>query len=392
MSKSDLKVGIVGAPRGGGFMAGFGSVTETEVVAVCDLNEEALATAKERFGIEKLYTDYDKMIDSDIDIVVVSTPMPLHAPQAVKALEKGLHVLSEVSAATDLEQCWQLAAAARRSDAKYMMAENYCYMKPNILVGNMVKHGLFGDLYFGEGEYVHELKGLNEITTWRRTWQTGRNGCTYPTHSLGPVLQWFGQRVVTVVGMGSGHHYVDPRGDAYENEDSNMMMCKLERGGMVKIRVDMISDRPHNMVYYSLQGTKGCYEAPRGLGDSPKIWLADRCENANEWRPLWDFEEEFMPEMWRNPPEEAVRAGHGGGDYFEVRDFVDSIICDTDPPVGVYEALDFTVPGLVSEESANRGSIPLPVPDFRQIERFPDDLPDELKDSSIISAPSPRGS
>ncbi len=74
-----------------------------------------------------------------------------------------------------------------------------------------------------------------------------------------------------------------------------------------------------------------------------------------------------------------------GGDYFEIREFVDCIINDTKPPVDVYEALDMTVPGLVSELSINRGSIPVPVPDFREIKHFPDDLPDILKDSEIIS-------
>ena len=51
------------------------------------------------------------------------------------------------------------------------------------------------------------------------------------------------------------------------------MICKTTRGGLIEIRVDMLSDRPHNLNYYSLQGTKGCYEAARGLGDRPKIWL-----------------------------------------------------------------------------------------------------------------------
>jgi hypothetical protein len=103
------------------------------------------------------------------------------------------------------------------------------------------------------------------------------------------------------------------------------------------------------------------------------------------WRLLWDFEAEFMPDMWRNPPEEALRAGHGGGDYFEVREFVDSIVNDTKPPIDVYEALDMTVPGLVSEVSINRGGMPLPVPDFRELKHFPDDLPESLRNSEIIS-------
>ena len=70
-----------------------------------------------------------------------------------------------------------------------MMAENYVYTKPNILIRELAKQGLFGDIYFGEGQYIHELKAFNEITKWRRKWQTDRNGCTYPTYSLGPVLQ-----------------------------------------------------------------------------------------------------------------------------------------------------------------------------------------------------------
>ena len=380
---SELKVGLVGVPRGSSFIRAFQTIQETTVVAICDLNRELLERVGDENGIEARYSDFEEMVQSDLDIIVVTTPMPLHAPQAVLALEEGKHVISEVSAATDLEQCWQLVTAVRNSEAKYMMAENYIYMKPNVLVYALVQHGLFGEVYFGEGEYIHELKAHNEVTKWRRKWQTGRNGCTYPTHSLGPVLQWFDDRVATVSCFGTGHHYQDPRGDNYENEDSTTTICKTTKGGQINIRLDMLSDRPHNLTYYSLQGTKGCYEAPRGFGDNHKIWLADHSDGV-AWRSLWDFEEEFMPDIWRNPPEEALRAGHGGGDYFEVRGFVDAIINDTKPPIDVYEALDMTVPGVVSEASINQGGIPLPVPDFREIEQFPDGLPESLQNSEII--------
>ena len=358
---SELKVGLVGVPRGSGFIRAFQTVKETALVAICDINTEILNQVGDQHGIEQRYTDFEKMAKSDLDVILVSTPMPLHVPQAVIALSESKHV-----------------------GKKYMMAENYTYMKPNVLVRELARHGLFGEIYFGEGAYIHELKAGNERTKWRRKWQTGRNGSTYPTHSLGPVLQWFNERVSTVSCFGTGHHYRDPRGAHYENEDSTTMMCKTTNGGLIEIRVDMLSNRPHNLTYYSLQGTRGCYEAPRGFGDAPKIWLADYDEQM-EWCSLWDFEEEFMPEMWRNPPEEALRAGHGGGDYFEVREFADSIINDAKPPIDVYESLDMTVPGLVSEASINQGGIPLPVPDFREIRNFPDDLPKPLQDSEIIS-------
>ena len=382
--KNKLKVGIVGAPRGQSFIRSFQAIEETDVIAICDLNIDVVEEVASQFNIGQKYTDFEKMVQSDLDIVVVSTPMPLHAPQSTLALQEGKHVISEVPAATDLQQCWELVKSVENSKKKYMMAENYVYTKPNILIRELAMQGLFGDIYFGEGQYLHELKSLNEITKWRRKWQTGRNGCTYSTHSLGPVLQWFDDRVCTVSCFGSGHHYEDSEGKQYENEDTISMICKTTRGGLVEIRVDMLSDRPALGQYYSLQGTKGCYEAARGLGDQPKIWLAEHSDQV-VWQSLSDFEEQYMPEIWRNPSMEALQAGHGGGDYLEVREFVDSIVNDTKSPIDIYESLDMTVPGLVSEVSINRESIPVEVPDFRSIKRFPEDLPSILRDSEIIS-------
>ena len=382
--KNKLKVGIVGAPRGQSFIRSFQAIEETDVIAICDLNIDVVEGVASQFNIDQKYTEFEEMVQSDLDIVVVSTPMPLHAPQSTLALQEGKHVISEVPAATDLQQCWELAKSVENSKKKYMMAENYVYTKPNILIRELAMQGLFGDIYFGEGQYIHELKSLNEITKWRRKWQTGRNGCTYSTHSLGPVLQWFEDRVCTVSCFGSGHHYEDSEGKQYENEDTISMICKTTRGGLVEIRVDMLSDRPALGQYYSLQGTKGCYEAARGLGDQPKIWLAEHSDQI-AWQSLSDFEEQYMPEIWRNPSMEALQAGHGGGDYLEVREFVDSIVNDTKSPIDIYESLDMTVPGLVSEVSINRESIPVEVPDFRSIKRFPEDLPSILRDSEIVS-------
>ena len=382
--KNKLKVGIVGAPRGQSFIRSFQEIEETDVIAICDLKIDVVEGVASQFNIDQKYTDFEKMVQSDLDIVVVSTPMPLHAPQSTLALQEGKHVISEVPAATDLQQCWELAKSVENSKKKYMMAENYVYTRENILIRELAMQGLFGDIYFGEGQYIHELKSLNEITKWRRKWQTGRNGCTYSTHSLGPVLQWFEDRVCTVSCFGSGHHYEDSEGKQYENEDTISMICKTTRGGLVEIRVDMLSDRPALGQYYSLQGTKGCYEAARGLGDQPKIWLAEHSDQI-AWQSLSDFEEQYMPEIWRNPSMEALQAGHGGGDYLEVREFVDSIVNDTKSPIDIYESLDMTVPGLVSEVSINRESIPVEVPDFRSIKRFPEDLPSILRDSEIVS-------
>ena len=366
---SELKIGIVGAVgRGQSFRVAFDANPVTHIHAVCDVNEEQLPEAQELLGAEQAYTDYEQMLEkSGVDAVVVGTPMPFHAPMAIEALDRGVHVMSEVTAATSVEECRDLVAAALRSDAVYMMAENYTYQRPNVLVSELVRCGLFGDVYYAEGEYLHELKELNEITTWRRKWQTGIDGVTYGTHSLGPILQWMpDDRVVRVCCEGSGHHYTDPRGDVYENQDSCVMLCKMAKGGLVKIRVDMLSERPHSMSNYSLQGTTGSYESARSKGERPKIWLESLSQDKNTWSDLADLENEYMPKIWRTASEEARKAGHGGGDYFEVMDFVNTIVDGTPCPIGIHEAMDMTLPGLVSQESVADDGNWKDVPDSRE--------------------------
>lgn len=366
MSKP-FRVGWVGS-RYGSASRVFTGQDDFEIIACCDVNEERLKQAAEALGVQKRFTEYEDLLDSGINVVFIGTPQNLHAPMAVAALKRGVHVMSEVPAATDFEQCCRLVDAVRESSALYMLAENYTCVDMVILVGEMVRAGLFGEVYFGEGEYIHELKDLNERTPWRRVWQTGRNGNTYPTHSLGPLLCWTGQRVVSVSCLGSGHNYRDPRGDLYENEDTTLMLCQTDRGGLFKIRLDMLSNRPHNMNYHSLQGTEGCYEGPRGFGDDHKVWIRGRSADTQTWTSLWDYRDQFLPQERKHPSEAAKRAGHGGGDYWVTVEFVRALREGREPAQGIDFALDVTVPGLVSQQSIALGGAPVAVPDFRRYE------------------------
>lgn len=368
MRRGRLRIGLAGK-RGTAFIAGLRSLPDVEVTAFCELDDRILRETGDRHDIPERFQAYEDLLDR-VDAVVVATPMQLHVPQAVAALQAGKHVLSEVTAAVSLEECRQLRDAVRASGATYMMAENYCYMRENVLVREMARKGLFGEVYFGEGEYLHEIRDLHHHAdgspTWRARWQVGVRGCTYPTHSLGPVMQWFTavdpeERIESVVCLGSGRH-TDPE---HPHDDTCLMLCRLRSGKLVKIRLDMLSNRPHQMAYYSLQGTRGVYEASRVAGEPGRIWIGEgRAGEPREWRPAAEFEQ-HLPEAWRNPPEEARNAGHGGGDYFQVRDFVQAIRDGTPPPVDVYAALEWTAAGLCSQLSIQQGGVPVPVPDFR---------------------------
>lgn len=362
-----LNIGIVGVCGGygrGGHMAPvLNSVAPVRVHALCDVDRERLDKANEQLKVGEVYYSMEEMLTrSDLDAVFLATPMHLHAPQAVMALRRGLHVLCEVTAATDVQQCRDLVAAAKASQAVYMMAENYNYQRPVAAVREMVRRGLFGEVYYAEGGYVADIKGLAELTPWRRKWQAGINGITYITHNLGPMLQWMpSQRVTAVSCIGAGRRYVDPRGLPYEAEAACSMLGRTSGGGQVLIRSDFLSNRPGIGVYNDLQGTDGCYESPRHGGEPHRVWLKSLSESPT-WTDLATIEGKYLPESMSKALAENP---HWGPDHFQVAEFVSAIQGKGPHPLDVHESMDLTLPGLMSQLSADAAGAWMDVPDTR---------------------------
>ena len=156
------QVGLVGTRRGSSLVRPFSIFPETEIMALCDVDEQRLASAAEAFQIadDHLFSDYDRFLDSPVDIVVVSTPIQFHADQVIRALEAGKHVLSEVTAAYTLEDCQRIVEAAQRSGRTYMMAENCCYFHFIRQWKEWIGRGRLGEIFYAEAEYIHNIQPL----------------------------------------------------------------------------------------------------------------------------------------------------------------------------------------------------------------------------------------
>ena len=224
----------------------------------------------------------------------------------------------------------------------------------------MARQRVFGDMYFGESEYLHEMKSWhhNPTTgerTWRYYWQVGKNGITYPTHSLGPLLQWMDDRITAISCVGTGR-WTKPE---YEIEDTVTLSARTRKGALLRMRLDLVSNRPEVWNYYSLQGTKGAYESGRLFGDQPRIYL-EGTSRHDEWQSFEDYADEFLPARYATPPEGT---GHWGSDAWPLLDFLDAIDRGVTPPLDVYKALEMTLPGIVSEQSIAQHGDWLAVPD-----------------------------
>lgn len=364
----ELKIGIAGA-RGLSTVMGFNAMENVRITALCDLDGDLLSREGDKLGIEqnRRYRIFEDMLDSDIDAVVIATPMQCHVPQAIAALEAGKHVLSEVTAGVTMDELWWLVESVEKYKKTYMMAENYIYMPQIQLVKELVKKGMFGECYYAEGMYVHNIDPLfvypDGRTSWRSYWQCGKRGAFYPTHSLGPVMQWFPGDHITEISTFSPGIYNKL---GLKQDSGTTTMCRLESGKLVQLRVDCLSPRPHRMAYYHLQGTLGAFESAAGMGDADKIsFLSETNVSHNmAWQPLTDYNE-HLPERYRQATKEQSGAGHGGGDFFIVSDFVNAVCTGGKPAVDVYDACEWTAVGLLSEISVVNGGRAMSIPKFR---------------------------
>jgi predicted dehydrogenase len=342
-----------------------GAVGGAEVTAVYDVDLARAEAAAGEIGA-RAFGELDPFLESGIQAVVIASPLPYHAGQAVAALGREVHVLSEVTACHTLEDASALVHAARASRALYMLAENYRYLDEVELVKRMAEDGRFGEIYFGEGEYLHDCKDLWRNPDGSLTWRgTGGLG-VYCTHSLGPLLYIFDDRVAAVSALAVEGVSFDPD---VSTPVQYVMQMRTEKGRVLRVRVDHTSPRPHQMAYYLVQGTAGAYEAWRGNGDRSKVWLEDehepsRCAGGPPWRDLSPYAERYIPERLAVGAE-ARAGGHGTSEYWMLKDFLAVVRGEAPPPIDVFRALDYTVPGILAVESHRQGGASLPVPDFR---------------------------
>ncbi len=354
---SKLKVGIVGVSRGGSYMRNYARSERTEVTALCDLNGKQLEVVGKDLGLNdsQLYTDYDQFLASDIDIVIVGTPIPFHAEQVVKALDAGKHVLSEVTMANTVEGCMEIYKAAQRAKGKYMLGENYMYFHFIKEWKKYVDAGMIGNIHYAEAEYVHDIRNrLFDKTSGETFWRTYRPPIHYCTHCLTPLLYLIGEDdyIVKATASGSKNTIVP---DLWPSTiDMQVALFETKQGRGIKICRSQVTPHPEpHTVYYSVYGTKGFLENNRHGGEVIGHRYFEGIDQNTVPINCYQTEVE-APDYAKN--------GHGTSDYYIAQDFLDCIEFDREPILNARRALEVTMPGLIAHEAAVQGGVWLDVP------------------------------
>src|SRR5262245_39543714 len=151
--------------------------------AICQRTKEKLDQIGNQYKVATRYQSFEELIqDPKVDAVHINSPIHLHAPQAVAALKAGKHVACTVPAATTVEECRQIVAAAIRSGKNnYMMMETAIYIREFLHIREMRDSGQLGRIQFMRGRHQQEMAG------WPGYWE-GLPPMHYATHAVSPCL------------------------------------------------------------------------------------------------------------------------------------------------------------------------------------------------------------
>jgi len=377
--KQPIKLGIVGMGNRGanGWIRTCQLVRDCRVTALCDKIEDLLQYGYGRANDAdvKCYTDYDKMLkEADIDAVAVVVEPENNVELSCRALEAGKHVLCEVPLCFSLEDCWKTVLAVEKSGLKFSMAEQVRYSPYMRAWKKMVDQDQLGKIVFVEGQYLHgmtddrfyhdtktgarvpyqiarkNLKGVYKSRFWQM-----KHPILYLPHELSPILMVLDDRVEKVTCM-------SPRQQSYlhdwlPNPDLQVALMHTAKDTILRLACCFTVHNTQPWHWYHFMGTKGRVETNRYNHERMKMWLADS-HMVEPAELVWQYG------MYDALPE-ALASGHGGGDYYPVSGFIECILNDTEPPMDVYKAAETAAPAVVAVQSAEQGSIPIDVPDFR---------------------------
>ena len=123
---------------------------EVEVVALCDIIPERCEKAITDFGLNaKVYTDYRELCaDSELDVIHVCTPNPLHKEMAILALENGKHCYCEKPMALTYADTLEMIAAEKKSGKKLACGTQWRYNTAPMEMKRMFEAGEFGDVFY----------------------------------------------------------------------------------------------------------------------------------------------------------------------------------------------------------------------------------------------------
>ena len=386
--KNKIRVGYVGLGRRGISVLKNNIIfmKDVEIAYVSDLSEARMKGAAELISehmgtVPKMASDYREILeDGSVDAVFIMSGWDGRVGMAIEAMRAGKYVGIEVGCAGDLESCFDLVKVYEETKVPVMMLENCCYGRREMMILNMVKQGLFGEIVYCTGGYHHYLNDCElfkdidteEIPHYRLAHYLNNNRENYPTHELGPIAKVLninrGNRFVSLASFGSKSVGIkdyaarkfgedSPYATAdYKQSDIVTTILTCAGGETVTIVLDTTLPRAYYSRNFSVRGTLGM------SSEEKEVVFINGMEKGG-------LKEDKMYEKYDHPlhaeyVKKGVKEGHGGMDWLVCRAFIESVKAGIDTPIDAYDTATLLAIGALSEKSLANGNKVVDFPDF----------------------------
>lgn len=347
-SRETLRVGVIGLGWAGQqHLKAYSALEDVDVVALAGMEAQLLKQLSSEYEVPHSFSSWEELIAlEELDAVSIAVPTFLHAPIAVAALGRGLHVLSEKPLARDSEEGQKMVDAARRAGRVLDVAFNHRRRGDIQKLKGVIEQGELGRPYYAKASWLRR-QGIPMLGSWFTNKEMAGGGplADIGVHVIDYALHLLGEPKA-ISASASTYSELGPRGrggmsrysatgadHAFEVEDFASAFIRLEGGGTLIVEAGWAAYRETNdLIDFMVYGTEGGAELRAvGATDAPvgdlRVFREDNGENADyeitaEPGRAHDHVVEDFIEAVRGGPE--VWAAHDGGYALERARIVDA--------------------------------------------------------------------
>jgi predicted dehydrogenase len=372
MKNGKVNIAIVGLGFGAEFIPIYQRHPHANMYAICQRTKEKLDRIGDYFGVEKRYTAFEELLgDPNVDAVHINTPIPDHAPQAIKALRAGKHVACTVPMATTIKECRQIVELCQQTGLRYMMMETTVYSREFLFVKELHQKGVLGKVQFLQASHQQDMDG------WPNYWP-GLPPMYYATHCVGPCLALTNASAEYVSCFGSGtirEELIAKYGSPFAVETTHIKF----KGSDLSARIyrSLFDTARQYRESFDVYGTKAAYEWPLVEGEEPVLHTAKKPEAKIPRRVKVPDYAKLLPRPIRMFTTKGVYdldahkhlsftqgGGHGGSHPHLAHEFVMALVENRDPYPNAKQSANWTCVGICAHQSALKGGKIVKLPDF----------------------------
>ena len=182
-----------------------------EMVGLCDINPLRVEVAKKQMGAPcPTFTDFDDMLNkAKPDVVMVTTVDAFHSHYLVRAMERGIDVMTEKPMVIDEAQCRAVLDAEKRTGKKIVVTHNYRYAPKHQKIKELLMSGEIGKLTSVDFTwFLDTTHGADYFRRWHRL--RAKSGSLWvhkASHHFDLINWWIDAEPVQVSALGSLVNY-----------------------------------------------------------------------------------------------------------------------------------------------------------------------------------------